>query len=136
VRAPAPPDGSSGWYVGTFIGERLLYLPSIGFCLLLADALETFRIGDAADKEDAVGAIHATASSPPPPPLEYGGGAGTPKKAVVAAAKALADEKVRARWVRAKSSLGDAKSSLGDVKSSLGYAKSSLGDAESSLGEG
>ena len=27
------------FYVGTFIGERLLYLPSIGFCLLAADAI-------------------------------------------------------------------------------------------------
>lgn len=26
-------------YVGTFIGERLLYMPSLGFCLLLAEPL-------------------------------------------------------------------------------------------------
>ena len=25
--------------VGTYIGERLLYAPSVGYCLLLADAL-------------------------------------------------------------------------------------------------
>jgi hypothetical protein len=42
---------------------------------------------------------------------------------------------LRARWVIAKSSLGDAESSLGGGKSSLGDAESSLGDAESSLGD-
>ena len=27
------------FYVGTFIGERLLYMPSLGFCLLLSEPL-------------------------------------------------------------------------------------------------
>lgn len=35
--APFLPASNIFFYVGTFIGERLLYLPSVGFCLLLAD---------------------------------------------------------------------------------------------------
>ena len=34
-------------YVGTFIGERLLYMPSLGFCLLLAEPLAAFCGGSA-----------------------------------------------------------------------------------------
>ena len=36
---PFFPASNVLFYVGTFIGERLLYLPSIGFCLLLAELL-------------------------------------------------------------------------------------------------
>ena len=33
---PFAPASNVFFYVGTFIGERLLYMPSVGFCLLLA----------------------------------------------------------------------------------------------------
>ena len=36
--APFFPASNMMFYVGTFIGERLLYCPSIGFCLLSAEA--------------------------------------------------------------------------------------------------
>lgn len=39
VIAPFFPASNVLFYVGTFIGERLLYCPSIGFCLLAADLL-------------------------------------------------------------------------------------------------
>ena len=35
--APFFPASNVMFYVGTFIGERLLYCPSIGFCLLAAE---------------------------------------------------------------------------------------------------
>jgi len=37
--APFFPASNVLFYVGTFIGERLLYFPSIGFCLMLAELL-------------------------------------------------------------------------------------------------
>lgn len=37
--APFLPAANVFFYVGTFIGERLLYAPSVGFCLLLARLL-------------------------------------------------------------------------------------------------
>jgi hypothetical protein len=37
--APYFPASNVLFYVGTFIGERLLYFPSIGYCLLVADLL-------------------------------------------------------------------------------------------------
>lgn len=37
--APFLPASNVLFYVGTFIGERLLYVPSIGFCFLLAELL-------------------------------------------------------------------------------------------------
>ena len=39
VIAPFFPAANILFYVGTFIGERLLYLPSVGYCLLLAHHL-------------------------------------------------------------------------------------------------
>ena len=36
--APFFPASNVMFYVGTFIGERLLYCPSIGFCMLAAEA--------------------------------------------------------------------------------------------------
>ena len=39
VVAPFFPAANVLFPVGTFIGERLLYAPSVGFCLLAADAL-------------------------------------------------------------------------------------------------
>jgi hypothetical protein len=39
VIAPFFPASNVLFYVGTFIGERLLYSPSIGFCLLAVDVL-------------------------------------------------------------------------------------------------
>eukprot|EP00976_Prorocentrum_cordatum_P114705 1195885-Prorocentrum_minimum.AAC.4 len=45
VVGPFLPGGNVFFYVGTYIGERLLYLPSMGYCLLLADAIETIRRG-------------------------------------------------------------------------------------------
>lgn len=39
VVAPFFPAANVLFPVGTFIGERLLYAPSVGFCLLLADAM-------------------------------------------------------------------------------------------------
>lgn len=36
---PFAPASNVFFYVGTFIGERLLYMPSIGYCMLLADAV-------------------------------------------------------------------------------------------------
>ena len=35
--APFLPASNIFFYVGTFIGERLLYLPSVGFCMLVAN---------------------------------------------------------------------------------------------------
>lgn len=37
--APFFPASNILFYVGTFIGERLLYMPSVGYCLLLADMM-------------------------------------------------------------------------------------------------
>ena len=39
VAAPFLPAANVLFPVGTFIGERLLYAPSVGFCLLAADGL-------------------------------------------------------------------------------------------------
>lgn len=39
LAAPFLPSSNLLLYVGTFIGERLLYIPSIGFCILLARLL-------------------------------------------------------------------------------------------------
>lgn len=36
---PFMPSSNILFYVGTFIGERLLYMPSVGYCLLLSYAL-------------------------------------------------------------------------------------------------
>ena len=38
VAGPFLPASNILFYVGTFIGERLLYMPSVGFCLLVAHA--------------------------------------------------------------------------------------------------
>ena len=38
-RGPFFPASNVLFYVGTFIGERLLYFPSIGYCLLLSLAI-------------------------------------------------------------------------------------------------
>ena len=37
--APFLPASNLLFFVGTFIGERLMYMPSIGFCLLLGEGL-------------------------------------------------------------------------------------------------
>lgn len=48
--APYFPASNVLFYVGTFIGERLLYFPSIGYCLLLADLLGwLLRLNSAAE---------------------------------------------------------------------------------------
>ena len=39
IVGPFLPAANILFYVGTFIGERLLYLPSLGFCLLLSHSL-------------------------------------------------------------------------------------------------
>jgi protein O-mannosyl-transferase len=39
MAAPFLPSSNLVLYVGTFIGERLLYIPSVGFCILLARLL-------------------------------------------------------------------------------------------------
>ena len=39
VAGPFLPASNILFYVGTFIGERLLYMPSVGFCLLVAHAV-------------------------------------------------------------------------------------------------
>ncbi len=39
VAGPFLPASNILFYVGTFIGERLLYMPSVGFCLLAAHAV-------------------------------------------------------------------------------------------------
>lgn len=41
VVAPYVPASNVLFYVGTFIGERLLYFPSVGYCLLLAYLLDS-----------------------------------------------------------------------------------------------
>ena len=46
------------FYVGTFIGERLLYMPSLGFCLLLGELL-TAWVGSG---KTQLGALHGGAS--------------------------------------------------------------------------
>lgn len=46
VIAPFVPSSNVLFYVGTFIGERLLYLPSIGYCMLVGQAVVSFA-GDA-----------------------------------------------------------------------------------------
>ena len=43
--APFVPASNVFFYVGTFIGERLLYLPSVGACMLVAEGLETVFSG-------------------------------------------------------------------------------------------
>jgi hypothetical protein len=43
--APFFPASNVLFYVGTFIGERLLYFPSVGYCLLLADLLGQAWLG-------------------------------------------------------------------------------------------
>jgi tetratricopeptide (TPR) repeat protein len=63
IVAPFFPASNALFYVGTYIGERLLYLPSVGFCLLVADALFPAD-ADAA----AAPANKATATKTPPPP--------------------------------------------------------------------
>jgi hypothetical protein len=42
VIAPFVPSSNVLFYVGTFIGERLLYLPSIGYCMLVGQAVVSF----------------------------------------------------------------------------------------------
>ncbi|GAX82143.1 hypothetical protein CEUSTIGMA_g9571.t1 [Chlamydomonas eustigma] len=39
--APFLPASNLLFYVGTFIGERLMYMPSLGFCILLGEGLAT-----------------------------------------------------------------------------------------------
>ena len=39
MAAPFLPSSNLLFFVGTYIGERLLYLPSVGYCLLLGEAL-------------------------------------------------------------------------------------------------
>ena len=39
LAAPFLPSSNLLLYVGTYIGERLLFIPSIGFCILLAHLL-------------------------------------------------------------------------------------------------
>jgi len=45
---PFLPASNILFYVGTYIGERVLYLPSMGFCMLMADLVEGFREGGGA----------------------------------------------------------------------------------------
>ena len=39
VLAPFLPASNLLFFVGTFIGERLMYMPSLGFSLLMGEAL-------------------------------------------------------------------------------------------------
>ncbi len=41
---PFLPASNLLFYVGTFIGERLMYMPSIGFCLLLGEAAASVTV--------------------------------------------------------------------------------------------
>lgn len=52
--APFFPASNVLFYVGTFIGERLLYAPSIGFCLLAAEL-----VGRAFEPQPAAAAVDA-----------------------------------------------------------------------------
>jgi hypothetical protein len=45
VVGPFLPASNIFFYVGTFIGERLLYVPSIGYCLLIASWMPTNYVG-------------------------------------------------------------------------------------------
>jgi len=45
VVGPFLPASNIFFYVGTFIGERLLYIPSIGYCLLIASWMPTNYLG-------------------------------------------------------------------------------------------
>lgn len=49
---PFIPSSNILFYVGTFIGERLLYMPSLGYCLLLSHAL--CRLGGLWDQRPAL----------------------------------------------------------------------------------
>ncbi|MEW5299918.1 MAG: hypothetical protein WDW36_002888 [Sanguina aurantia] len=65
---PFFPASNVLFYVGTFIGERLLYFPSIGFCLLCADLASQLASpsGSAVDPAAAAVADMRRASEPPP----------------------------------------------------------------------
>jgi hypothetical protein len=52
---PFLPAANVFFYVGTFVGERLLYLPSVGYCLLLAHALGGALLPPDDDDDDAGG---------------------------------------------------------------------------------
>jgi hypothetical protein len=42
--APFLPASNLLFYVGTFIGERLMYMPSIGYCILMGEGLVTVLV--------------------------------------------------------------------------------------------
>jgi len=104
ILGPFLPGSNILFYVGTYIGERLLYLPSIGFCMLVADALETFRLGDTEETTSATMAslpptTPTVPTSAPRAPLQKavggstgsgGGGSGSFSKAAAAAEAAAA----------------------------------------------
>jgi len=43
--APFLPASNLLFFVGTFIGERLLYMPSLGFSILLGEGLAQILVG-------------------------------------------------------------------------------------------
>ncbi|GFR39825.1 hypothetical protein Agub_g318, partial [Astrephomene gubernaculifera] len=56
---PFLPAANLFFYVGTFIGERLLYLPSVGFCLLLGERLGWVLGGRRVEEEEEEGQRYA-----------------------------------------------------------------------------
>lgn len=52
--APYFPASNVLFYVGTFIGERLLYFPSVGYCLLLADLFGKLLPAEAGQQQQLV----------------------------------------------------------------------------------
>ncbi|GIL81905.1 hypothetical protein Vretifemale_10876, partial [Volvox reticuliferus] len=67
---PFVPASNVLFYVGTFIGERLLYFPSIGFCLLVSELLSGVLLWAAGDNE-------ATGDTQPPTRVAAAEGAAT-----------------------------------------------------------
>ncbi|GLI69944.1 hypothetical protein VaNZ11_014682, partial [Volvox africanus] len=68
VVGPFLPASNVLFYVGTFIGERLLYFPSIGFCLLVSELLSGVLLWAAGDNEataDAKLPVARVAELPP-----------------------------------------------------------------------
>jgi hypothetical protein len=67
VVGPFFPASNVLFYVGTFIGERLLYMPSLGFCLLLAQLLGDALLPSAGGAPGGGAPTTGAAAAPPAP---------------------------------------------------------------------
>ncbi|GLC66378.1 hypothetical protein PLESTF_000418100 [Pleodorina starrii] len=64
VVGPFFPASNVLFYVGTFIGERLLYFPSIGYCLLVSELLSMVLLWADEGGDDGAGQAAAAAAAP------------------------------------------------------------------------